>query len=267
MIIDAEFERLFVISDLHLGNPASTARDRLLGFLDHAIECGAGLCINGDGFEMLQTSMSRLAADAVPVVKRLHVLGERVGPVRYVIGNHDMVLEHFIEGWMLATLSPFLNVRSGDQRIRVEHGHLYDPFFAKHPDVYEAAAWLAGRFLALSPDTYALWTRAQKRLEDRRKRATVDDEASSSVHYYEAAEMLLQRGFDTVVFGHTHNAEVVDLDSGTYVNSGNWLQGNWYVDIEAGQVSLRRWDARRGAGGEALAARPPRVHPMTTTEV
>ena len=36
MIIDAEEDRLFVISDLHLGNPSSTARTRLVEFLDYA---------------------------------------------------------------------------------------------------------------------------------------------------------------------------------------------------------------------------------------
>ncbi|MBV9953012.1 MAG: UDP-2,3-diacylglucosamine diphosphatase [Acidimicrobiia bacterium] len=245
MIIDAKAERLFVISDLHLGNPASTARDRILGFLDHVRDCGASLCINGDGFEMLQTSMSRLAADAVPVVQKMQQLREGGGRVHYIVGNHDMVLEHFLEGLLLAKVSPFINLRSGDKRIRIEHGHIYDPFFARHPDLYEAAAWAAGRFLVLSPDTYQLWTRAQKRLEDRRhKRAAGDTQAAS--HYYEAADMLLQRGFDTVVFGHTHNAEVVELDHGTFVNSGNWLTGSSYVEIDGGEVSLKRWDRRRG---------------------
>jgi UDP-2,3-diacylglucosamine pyrophosphatase LpxH len=239
VIIDATAEHVFVISDLHLGNPASTARERILGFLDHVGDCGASLCINGDGFEMLQTSMSRLAADAVPVVQKLQQMRERGGRVHYIVGNHDMVLEHFLEGLLLATVSPFLNLRSGERRIRIEHGHIYDPFFARYPDLYEAAAWLAGRFLALSPDTYQLWTRAQKALEDRRKQQNADDRHAAS-HYYEAADMLLQRGFDTVVFGHTHNAEVVELEHGTVVNSGNWLRGSSYVEIDHGEVALRR---------------------------
>ena len=47
MIIDVTEERLLVVSDLHLGNPASTATTRLLGFLDYAADIHASVCIEG----------------------------------------------------------------------------------------------------------------------------------------------------------------------------------------------------------------------------
>jgi UDP-2,3-diacylglucosamine pyrophosphatase LpxH len=56
---------------------------------------------------------------------------------------------------------------------------------------------------------------------------------------YHRAEMLLQRGFDAVVFGHTHHAESVELMPGKhYLNSGNWMHGGTYVQITNGAVSL-----------------------------
>ena len=58
-----------------------------------------------------------------------------------------------------------------------------------------------------------------------------------------AAEMLLERGFDTVIFGHTHNALQVDLPNGQYINSGNWLRGSTYVEIDNGKVELKRWES------------------------
>ena len=58
VIIDACEDRLYVISDLHLGNPSSTARGRLVEFLDYARITRTSVCINGDGFEMLQTSLA-----------------------------------------------------------------------------------------------------------------------------------------------------------------------------------------------------------------
>lgn len=253
MIVDIAEERLFVISDLHLGNHASVARHRVLGFLDHVGELGASLCINGDGFEMLQTSISRLATEAIPVVQQLRQVTEGGGRVYYVVGNHDLVLEHFLQGWLVATISPFLNVTSGDQRIRVEHGHIYDPFFARHPDLYETAAWLAGFGLFLSPDTYKLWTKLQKRWEARRR--SVADDTLAVSHYYRAADMLLRRGFDTVVFGHTHNAEVVELESGTFVNSGNWIRDTTYVDIDRGRVTLKSWNVTEAPRSAHVPAR------------
>jgi UDP-2,3-diacylglucosamine pyrophosphatase LpxH len=47
-----------------------------------------------------------------------------------------------------------------------------------------------------------------------------------------------------VVFGHTHTPEEVVFEAGQrYFNSGNWLRGGTFVEIDRGQVSLRRWGA------------------------
>jgi UDP-2,3-diacylglucosamine pyrophosphatase LpxH len=250
--IEAAEEQLVVISDLHLGNPASSARTRLVGFLDHIRDTGASVCINGDGFDMLQTSFSRLAADAIPVLNRLKALQADGRNIYYVVGNHDIVLEHFLEEWSLCRLSPFLNLRSGDRRIRIEHGHLYDPFFAQSPRLYGIATRLARYVLFAVPDTYQLWANAQRRLQDARRRrvgptGTTDDNGHRHISflgtpYHEAASMILRRGFDAVVFGHTHSAEMVTLTEGLYVNSGNWLSDATYVEITKGELVLRSWE-------------------------
>ena len=257
MHIEAAEDQLVVVSDLHLGNPASSARTRLVAFLDHVRDTGASVCINGDGFDMLQTSFSRLVTDAIPVLNRLKALQADGRNIYYVVGNHDIVLEHFLEEWSLCRLSPFLNLRSGDRRIRIEHGHLYDPFFTQSPRLYEIATRLARYALFAVPDTYALWADAQRRLQDARRRrvrragkADDDDKRHISLigsPYHEAASMILRRGFDAVIFGHTHSAEMVTLPEGIYVNSGNWLSGATYVEITKGELVVRTW------GGTAVS--------------
>ena len=252
MNIEAAEEYLVVISDLHLGNPASTARTRLVAFLDHIRDTGASVCINGDGFDILQTSFSRLAADAIPVINRLKALQADGRKIYYVVGNHDIVLEHFLEEWSLCRLSPFLNLRSGNRRIRIEHGHLYDPFFARSPTLYGIATRLARYALFAVPDTYELWATAQRRLQEARRwrvsrAGTADDDGHRHISvvgspYHEAASMILRRGFDAVVFGHTHLAEMVTLPEGLYVNSGNWLSDTTYVEITNGELVVRTWD-------------------------
>jgi UDP-2,3-diacylglucosamine pyrophosphatase LpxH len=249
--IEAAEEHIVVISDLHLGNPASSARTRLGAFLDHIRDTGASVCINGDGFDMLQTSFRRLAADAIPVLNRLKALQADGRNIYYVVGNHDIVLEHFLEEWSLCRLSPFLNLRSGDRRIRIEHGHLYDPFFAQTPKLYEIATRLARYALFAVPDTYRLWANVQRRLQDARRRrvgrtSTADDGHRHTSFlgspYHDAASMILRRGFDAVIFGHTHSAEMVTLPEGIYVNSGNWLSGATYVEITNGELVVRTWE-------------------------
>ena len=246
MILDIEEPRLLVVSDLHLGNPSSSARRRLVEFLDYAEQENASVCINGDGFELLQTNLQTLAAETVAVINRLKRLLQSGQRVYYVVGNHDILLEHFLEDWLFTHISPFLNVTSGESRIRVEHGHLYDPFFASHPGLYELSTRAARYLLFASPDVYSLWSRAQAAV-DRRRRRTESNGGGVSA-YHEAAATLLERGFDAVVFGHTHIAEELELDRGTYLNCGNWLESSTYVDIADGKASLCRWISRGAAG-------------------
>ena len=251
MKIEAAEEHLVIVSDLHLGNPASSARTRLVAFLDHIRDTGASVCINGDGFDILQTSFSRLAADAIPVINRLKTLRADGRNIYYVVGNHDIVLEHFLEEWSLCDLSPFLNLRSGNRRIRIEHGHLYDPFFVRSPTLYGIATHLARYALFAVPDTYQLWAHAERRLQEaRRRRVDRAGTAGGTRHttllgspYHEAASMILRRGFDAVVFGHTHLAEMVTLPEGVYMNSGNWLSDASYVEITNGELAVRTWDS------------------------
>jgi UDP-2,3-diacylglucosamine pyrophosphatase LpxH len=238
VIIDAEEDRLLVISNLHLGNPTSTARTRLVEFLDYARITNTSVCINGDGFEMLQTSFSRLSADAVPVLNALRRLMRDGNRVYYLVGNHDISLEHFLEDWLFTQIAPFLNLRSGDARIRIEHGHLYDPWFVRYPKSYEYGARVLGLALLVHPDVYSAYATVQTRAAARRKGDPPDEVA---------AEMLLARGFDTVIFGHTHNARDVQLANGHYVNSGNWLRGSSYVEIDNGKVELKKWESWRAS--------------------
>jgi len=237
-------ERMFLVSDLHLGNPGSTARGRMVAFLDHALRQRASLCINGDGFDLVQTDFPRLAGDTLPVMAGLSRLLEADLRVYYVVGNHDMVLEHFLSDLVFSQISPFLNVRRGERRIRVEHGHIYDPWFSRAPASYQLATRVAGYLLVAVPDVYRLWDRvgrAVDRLNHRRETQEPPAAHASETRYHRAAKDLLLRGFDTVIFGHTHTEETLHMSSGTYINSGNWLRGNSYVDINRGAATLCAW--------------------------
>jgi UDP-2,3-diacylglucosamine pyrophosphatase LpxH len=236
VIFEVQEQRMLVISDLHLGNPSSTARGRLIDFLEEARAGGWGVCINGDGFDLLQSRARRLASDAVTVMGALCRHMESGHRAYYVVGNHDIQLEHFLERWIFTAIVPFLNVRSGDGRIRIEHGHLYDPWYARSPGAYEVLTRVAGIGRFVVADAYALFARSQA-VGDRRSRRS----GETAEAYRRGAETVLERGFDTVVFGHTHRADDVSVRGGRLVNCGNWMRDSTYVRIDHGDVSLARW--------------------------
>ena len=241
MKIDVDEERLVVISDLHLGNPYSLASGKLSSFIDYVIENGFSLCVNGDGLDILQSRFRALASQTIDVLAMIRRLAEHGSRVYYVVGNHDVALEQVLTTWLGDHLSPFLNVRCGDHRIRVEHGHVYDPFYAASPRLYELAGTVAAPLLLGYPDVYKLWTATTWARRRAQKVARHLDEGETPERT--AAQMLVDRGFDIVVFGHTHQPERVDLVGGSYLNSGNWLRDSTFVEITHGGAVLRDWDA------------------------
>ena len=243
MITEIRDRKLVVISDLHLGNPFSKAKMPTVEFFHWAAKEGFDVVINGDGFEIAQVSFTKIARD-VPEV--FHAIKSFTGSGRniyYVIGNHDIVLENFLNDWGGFMMAPFLNVKSGSQRVRIEHGHLYDPFFVKRPDLYEFATWLGGFALKLHPSLYKLWIAFEKFKSKYVWQKSTIGITGEHAAFRRAAIELSERGFDSVVFGHTHHAGKADLPNGaTYFNSGSWLIGTPYIEIHEGRVELKHWE-------------------------
>lgn len=242
MITSIVSDRLVVISDLHLGNPFSNAKKKVIPFLKWAAQEKFDVCINGDGLEIAQASFSKVAFEVPEFFRALGEFKKAGREVYYVTGNHDIALEHFLEDWGVMKVSPFLNVSSGDQRIRIEHGHIYDPFFVKFPVLYESLTHLAGLLLKLHPEFYRAWISFERWTS--KLRAKKSGIIGEQPHFREAALELSRRGFDAIVFGHTHHAGVSALETGsTYLNAGSWMLTPHYVKIEKGVVSLVEWIA------------------------
>lgn len=264
MITDINAQKLLVISDLHLGNPFSKAKRPTVEFLNWAGANGYDIAINGDGFEIAQVSFTRIAKDVPEVFHALKSYTARGRSLYYVIGNHDIVLENFLNDWGGFKMAPFLNVQSGGKRIRIEHGHLYDPAFVNNPELYEFLTWAAGLALQLHPGFYRLWMAFEKFKarflwggKDIKKLAASKDikDLQAAIEgaplsripgehpaFREAALELSQRGFDSIIFGHTHHAGEVELETGArYYNSGSWLMGTPFISIEQGRVTVERW--------------------------
>jgi UDP-2,3-diacylglucosamine pyrophosphatase LpxH len=247
MIINAEFRA--PAGDFRSAHRKSVfARQRIArSFLDSRAAAALPRCINGDGLEILQTSFANLANDTVRVIDRLRALVATGLRVFYVVGNHDIVLEHYLESWAEIRICPFLNVRSGSARIRIEHGHLYDPFFVKHPRLYDALTRAAGPVLHVYPDVYRLWSSYQK-LKDRVSAKSEHTEPS----VYHQAEMLPTRLRRGRVRPH-HHAESVELLPGKRYRTRQLDARRHVRVIERGEI--------RSSAGKARLSRSVVISP------
>ena len=250
MIADVREDRLLVTSDVHVGNLFSDSRRGFVRLLEYARDRGFNVCINGDGIDTQYTSIRKLSTEAARLLADLGRLTQQI-TVYYTIGNHDLVLEQFLGDWGRFKLVPFLNVRSGDRRIRIEHGHLYDAVLMRHQDVRYDITWAFTQFFRLFPPAYHWHARMEKtkyRLRRRLRGSADEAERSPATRdvdpaYLEAARELGRRGFDTVIFGHTHYAGEVVMDDrgGRYLNTGSWFDTPHYVTIVDGVVRLEPW--------------------------
>jgi len=236
-------KKLLVISDLHLGNPYCKIRHELNDFCRYAKENNFSLCINGDGFDLAQTSAKRLTEQAPRMFYESVRLARDGLNVYYLIGNHDIMLEHFYEAWGDVNVLPFLNVWSGEKLIRIEHGHLYDPIYAQHAILHEVGTRAFGLLLGLFPEAYRLQIWAERTLSRVRGDTKHGGITGEPIEFRETAASLARRGFDTVVFGHTHHSGAIDLGDGKeYFNTGSWLVRPDYLEIDDGTISLKTWD-------------------------
>ena len=241
MITETASRKMIVISDLHLGNPFCRSKRNIVEFLRWLSKTDYDLCINGDGFDIAQFAFPRLVQDVPDVLQMLRTLGHSGRRIYYVVGNHDILLEHFLEDWGNITLSPFLNLRVDDKLVRIEHGHLYDPFFVRWPRVYEFMTVFSGLVLKVFPDLYRLWIRFERFLWNRPNKRT-NSIVGEPPQFLAAATALMNRGFDSVIFGHTHHVGAVSLGNGkTYFNPGSWLLSTHYVEINNGEASMKLW--------------------------
>tara|TARA_Y100001960_G_scaffold45146_1_gene45219 strand:- start:217 stop:567 length:351 start_codon:yes stop_codon:yes gene_type:complete len=112
------------------------------------------------------------------------------------------------------------------------------------PELYEIATHIAGFFLNMTPWFYKFWMGFEKILGYLRQRKTKKQNIVGIVgeapSISQAARRILDRGFDAVVFGHTHHAGEVDINNLKYFNTGSWLVHTLYVEIIDGAISLKK---------------------------
>jgi UDP-2,3-diacylglucosamine pyrophosphatase LpxH len=236
-----EEERLFVISDIHIGNPSFTNKNGIIKFLDFVIDQDVALVINGDGIDFLQPSMQNFISVLPEVFKRVVRISQK-NTVYYVIGNHDIYFEQFLFDMDTFKVVPFLNIRSEEKNIRIEHAHVYDDLYIHHPKAYFLIGKLWGYVLKICPALYPTYELLERVAGNFRVMMKVSKSSSEEKPVFKnAATLILERGFDVVVFGHTHRSGESKIDLNKYYyNTGAWFYYPHYLEINKGEITLHK---------------------------
>ena len=234
--------RSIFVSDVHLGTRDSQA-EKLNNFLKHN-SCDT-LYLVGDIIDAwrIQQNKWRWKQSHTNVVRRVLGHAKRGTRVIYIAGNHDEFLRPMIPYGFSFGLVEIHNqiehIGADGKHYLVVHGDLFD-------GITRLAPWIA--FLGdkaydviLSFNSRFNWVRHRfgfgyfslsKYLKHKVKKAI------DFIFQFERnlADYCKKRGFDGVICGHIHHAEIKEINGVTYMNDGDW--------VESCTALVEHWDGR-----------------------
>lgn len=242
------------ISDIHLGTRGCNAT-LLVDFL-RAIECET-LYLVGDIVDGWRLKKGWFWPDEHnEVVRRVLKMAHRGTRVVFVAGNHDEMFRDYA-GLTFGGVELVLeasHVTADGRTLLITHGDQFD-------SVVLYARWLA----FLGDKAYGLLLRTNILFNAIRRRlklpywslsAYLKKRVKNAVQYVSSYEEAVahearERGFDGIVCGHIHYAEIRNFGGITYYNDGDWVESCTALAEDAkGHIAIVDW-ARESADPNA----------------
>ena len=237
--------RAIFISDLHIGTPGFQA-DALLEFLK-CHDCETLYLVGDivDGWQLRRRWFWPQSHN--DVVQKLLRRARKGCRVIYVPGNHDEFARGFVGHAFggVDILQEAVHTTATGQRLWVIHGDHFD-------GVIQCAKWLAyvGDWLyelTLKVNRHLNRLRGRLGLEYWSLSAYLKHKVKKAVNFISDFEVAVahearRRGYDGVVCGHIHHAEIRDVDGVLYCNDGDWVESRTaLVEHLDGRLEIIHW--------------------------
>ena len=222
--------RSIFISDVHLGTKDCKA-EALNNFLKH--NTSETLYLVGDIIDAWKIKQNkwRWKQSHTNVVRRILGHAKRDTRVVYVLGNHDEFLRPYLQYnlnfGMVELHNQIEHIGADGRHYLVTHGDLFDgitrlaPWLSILGDrAYDFILGLNSRFNWLRHRFgFGYWSLSLY-LKGRVKKAV------DFIFQFEKnlATYCKRRGFDGVICGHIHHAEIKNIDGVVYMNDGDWVE-------------------------------------------
>ena len=233
---------LYIFSDAHLGAHSTELEDlkkkKIAELCELVKKDGDRLIILGDLFDFWFEYKYTAPKEHYQVLFMLSELLKQSVKIDYVSGNHDFWMDDFFEKQMGITLHrDALDIEYDGQKIHLIHGDGLAKAdrgyrFLKKIFRNRFNIWL---YRKLPPD----WAYALARMVSGKSRHHTSLRDSKFVNdYRDYAQAKINSDHDIVAIAHLHIPVIEQIDRGTYINSGDFIEHFSYVKIERGQVSL-----------------------------
>jgi UDP-2,3-diacylglucosamine pyrophosphatase LpxH len=260
---DRHYRAIF-ISDTHLGTRGCKA-EHLLDFLRHH-ESDVLYLVGDiiDGWAMKRGLFWPQAHN--DVVQKVLRKARKGTQVVYVPGNHDEFGRQFVglDFGGISIRDEAVHCLADGRRLWVVHGDFADgvirhaKWLAHVGDtLYDLALWLNRHFNALRARLGLTYWSLSQYLKHKVKNAVSFITDFERVLVREA----YRRGFDGVVCGHIHRAEIREFDGLLYCNDGDWVESlTALVETHEGELQLVEWKTLLAPGDPVLRWDEPDGH-------
>jgi len=240
--------RSIFISDVHLGTRDCKA-EALNNFLKHNT-CET-LYLVGDIIDAwkIQQNRWRWKQSHTNVIRRVMGHAKRGTRVIYVAGNHDEFLRPLIP---MGIGFGLIEVVNQTEHIGVDGRH----YLVTHGDLFDGITRLAPWLAFLGDKLYDFVLNLNSQFNAVRRRLRLGYWSLSKYLKYKvkkASDFLFQfernlatyckkRGYDGVICGHIHHAEIKEIDGVTYMNDGDWVESmTALVEHHSGTWEIVTW--------------------------
>jgi len=240
--------RSIFISDVHLGTRDCKA-EALNNFLKHNT-CET-LYLVGDIIDAwkIQQNRWRWKQSHTNVIRRVMGHAKRGTRVIYVAGNHDEFLRPLIP---LGIGFGLIEVVNQAEHIGVDGRH----YLVTHGDLFDGITRLAPWLAFLGDKLYDFVLNLNSQFNAVRRRLRLGYWSLSKYLKYKvkkASDFLFQfeknlaayckkRGYDGVICGHIHHAEIKEIDGVVYMNDGDWVESmTALVEHHSGAWEIVTW--------------------------
>ena len=263
--------RSIFVSDVHLGTKDCKA-EQLNNFLKHN-SCDT-LYLVGDIIDAwkIQQNKWRWKQSHTNVVRRILGHAKRGTRVIFIAGNHDEFLRPMIPyGFSFGLIeihNQIEHIGTDGKHYLVTHGDLFD-------GITRLAPWLAflgdkAYDIILTLNNKFNWIRRRmgfgyfslsKYLKYKVKKAV------DFVFKFEEnlANYCKKRGFDGVICGHIHHAEIKEINGVTYMNDGDWVEScTALVEHHDGRWEIITWTQEKDNVANDISSSTPQRSARST---
>lgn len=237
------------ISDIHLGTRGCSAEE-LLHFLKNTT-CD-NLFLVGDIIDGWQLKKRWYFPQShVNIIRDLLTKTKRGTKVYYIIGNHDETLRKFLGFQLTVGSIKFKNTHDyfgiDGKKYLIVHGDMFDSLMV-YPkkwlmhigdNLYVSLIWVNTKLNKIRNMFGMKYWSLSNFLKKNTKQAL------TFITKYEEhiAKYCKERGYDGVICGHIHTAEIKEIDGITYMNDGDWVESRTaLVEHTDGRWELINYD-------------------------